>query len=59
MWRKLENAVAMQDLPNQHELIGCTVPVLITVFHKDQVPQLRANKQIERMLIETSGMEAT
>jgi len=59
VWRKLENAVAMQDLPNQHELIGCTVPVLITVFHKDQVPQLRANKQIERMLIETSGMEAT
>ena len=59
VWRKLENAVAMQDLPSQHELIGCTVPVLITLFHKDQVPQLHANKRFEGMLIETIGMEGT
>ena len=28
MWHRLENAVAMQNLLDQHALIGCTVPVL-------------------------------
>ena len=38
VWQKLESAAVMSDLPNQHALIGCTVPVLLTLFHKDPEP---------------------
>lgn len=47
VWQKLENAVIMSDLPNPHALIGRTVPVLISLFHKDPEPSLHVNKKLE------------
>ena len=38
VWQKLESAAVMSELPNQHALIGCTVPVLLSLFHKDPEP---------------------
>ena len=39
-WRRLEACVKLADQPNQHAMIGCTVPVLITLFHAE--PDLRS-----------------
>jgi hypothetical protein len=44
VWQKLESAAAMSDLQNQHALIGCTVPVLLTLFHKSPDPMLHQQK---------------
>ena len=32
-WRRLEDHVSYQDLPNKQALIGDHVPVLVTFFH--------------------------
>ena len=47
IWQKFQNAVNMSDLPNPHALIGRTVPVLISLFHKDPEPSLHVNKKLE------------
>ena len=44
VWQKLESAAVMSDLQNQHALIGCTVPVLLTLFHKSPDPMLHQQK---------------
>ena len=36
-WRKLECGTRYSEFPNQHALIGIVVPVLVTIFHRDEV----------------------
>ena len=36
-WRKLECGVRYSEFPNQHALIGLTVPVLVSIFHNEAV----------------------
>lgn len=39
-WHRLECAVKFSDLPNQHALIGCSVPILVTMFHSSGMPSI-------------------
>ena len=37
VWHKLESAVQYTSLPNQHALIGCIVPILVSMFHTQDI----------------------
>jgi hypothetical protein len=39
-WRQLERAVRVGSLSNQHALLGCTAPILVTLFHAGDVAAL-------------------
>ena len=58
VWQLLEFAAVVSVLPNQHGLIGCTVPVLITLFHKDPEP-FHTKKKMESMSSIAVGMEGS
>ena len=36
-WRKLESGARYSDFPNQHALIGFVAPILVTIFHQEEV----------------------
>ena len=36
-WRKLESGARYSDFPNQHALIGFVAPILVTIFHHEEV----------------------
>ena len=36
-WHRLESAVQYISLPNQHALIGCVVPILVSMFHSQDI----------------------
>jgi len=38
-WRRIEAGTDYGKLSNQHALIGMTVPTLITIYHRTDVPQ--------------------
>ncbi len=40
VWHRLESAVQFSDLPNQHALIGCQVPILVTMYHSSGMPSI-------------------
>ena len=44
VWRRLERAVELSQLTNQHALIGQITPILITMFHSDPVPSINAGE---------------
>lgn len=48
-WHKLESAVQYTSLPNQHALIGCVVPILVSMFHSQDIamPITKSQQKIE------------